>query len=85
MIHWNGISHNRMIKISSIFALGIVVALTPFSGFPMSWKDFIYVVSGAGIVVLSVLIRRELHEVLKRLGSEPARADTFADGAPKAE
>lgn len=56
-----------MIKISTISILGFLIALTPYSGFPMEWKNFIYIFSGLAVAVLAYLIRRELHEVLKRL------------------
>ncbi len=62
------ISQNHMIKISTIFALGILVAIVPYqTGFTSGFKDFIYIVSGVAIAVLSYLIRKELHEVLKHL------------------
>jgi hypothetical protein len=56
-----------MIKISTIFALGILIALVPFSGFSADFKYFLYVVFGLSVSVLSYLIRKELHEVLKHL------------------
>ncbi|MFA6341130.1 MAG: hypothetical protein WCX27_02755 [Candidatus Paceibacterota bacterium] len=72
-----------MIKISTIFGLGILVALTPYLGFPMGGKNFIYIVSGILIVILSFLIRRELHEVLRHLHSDEVKTDTFSENAPK--
>lgn len=78
-----------MVKISSIFALGILVVLIPFSGFPnngqFGFKNCIYILSGALIAVLSLLIRRELHEVLRQLHSEGIETETFSESAPKQE
>jgi len=71
-----------MVKISTIFGLGILVVFTQFLGFPASWKDFIYIVSGLFIAVLSVLIRRELLDVLRRMHAEPVSAETFAESKP---
>jgi len=71
-----------MVKISTIFGLGVLVALTPFLGFPIGGKNFIYIVSGILIVVLSVLIRRELHEVLRHLHTENVSTGTFVDSKP---
>lgn len=73
-----------MIKISTIFALGIVVAIMPFLGFSSAWEEFIYKVSGLAIVVLSLLIRRELHEVLRSLhNSIDKKNDTFSEKSPE--
>jgi len=73
-----------MVKISSIFVLGLFVALMPFSGFPIAWKNTLYILLGLAIVVLSVLIRRELHEVLRRLhDSHEIKTDTFSQNSPQ--
>ncbi len=63
--------------------LGIVTALVPFSGFPLGWKNFLYVASGVVIAVFSALIRKELHEVLRHLHTEPVQTETFAESTPK--
>lgn len=77
-----------MIKISSIFVLGLLVALIPFSGFQNSVdrpvKDTLYIFFGLAIAVLSVLIRRELHEVLRKLhDSHEIKNDTFSQNSPQ--
>jgi len=75
-----------MVKISTIFGLGILVVVTAtgFLGFPIEWKNFIYIVSGILIAVLSVLIRRELEEVVKHLYTTDAvKNDTFSESNPK--
>jgi hypothetical protein len=77
-----------MVKISSIFVLGFLVALIPFSGFPNSSdhpvKNTIYILFGLAIAVLSVLIRRELHEVLKILhDNHEIKTDTFSQNSPQ--
>ena len=59
-----------MIKISSIFVLGLLVALIPYSGFSMEWKNFFYIIFGLSIAVFSILIRRELHEVIRQLHND---------------
>jgi|688.fasta_scaffold1163078_2 hypothetical protein len=71
-----------MIKISTIFVFGILVALVPYSGFPSSTKTFLYVFFGVLIAILSLLIRRELHEVLRVLHGEE-KNDTFSQSEPK--
>jgi hypothetical protein len=73
-----------MIKISSIFVLGLLVALTPYSGFPIEWKNFFYIVFGLAIVIFSILIRRELHEVLRQLHNDSEiKNDTFSQNSPE--
>lgn len=72
-----------MIKISTIFVLGIFIALVQFLGFPLAWKNFLYIVSGLLITTLSILIRKELNEVLKHLHSDVLTTNTFAESTPK--
>lgn len=73
-----------MVKISSIFGLGILVAFTPwFLNFPLFWKNIIYTISGVIVVILSVMIRKELEAVMKHLHSEHIKEDTFTESSPK--
>ena len=73
-----------MVKISSIFVLGFLTALVPFSGFPIAWKNSFYILFGLAVAVLSVLIRRELHEVLRRLhDNQEIKNDTFSQNSPQ--
>lgn len=71
-----------MIKISTIFGLGILIAITPFSGLPIGGKNFIYIVSGLLIVALSMLIRKELHEVLRHMHIGNVSTETFSESKP---
>ena len=45
-----------MISRKSTFFLGIFIFLIPFSGFPMSWKSTLIILSGIILVFLSVKI-----------------------------
>ncbi len=72
-----------MIKISTIFGLGILVIFTQFLGLPIGWKDFIYIFSGLCITVLSMLIRRELLDVLKQMHTGPVNTETFSESKPQ--
>jgi hypothetical protein len=80
-----------MVKISTIFGLGIFIAIIPFTGFPndsgFPMKNFLYVVCGLTITALSVLIRRELEEVVKHLytHNDVIKTDTFSESNPKPE
>ena len=66
-----------MIKISTICGLGAFIILIRYSGLPMDWKNFLYVVSGLSIIILSLLIRKELFEVLRRIHTENVTAETI--------
>ena len=76
-----------MIKISTIFALGIFIALIPFSGFPndstFPVKNILYIISGISVTVLSFLIRKELEEVIKHLHTEVVKTDSFFQSGPQ--
>ena len=72
-----------MVKISTIFGLGVLVALIQYSGFPKGFKDFVYLASGLAIVVLSYLIRKELLKVLRHLHSDHIKTDSFSENSPK--
>ena len=77
---------NFMVKISSISVLGFLLILVPFSGFPLAYKEFIYIVFGAIILTLSLIIRRELHEVLRNLHRDvDIKNDTFSENNPQQE
>ncbi|MFA5933739.1 MAG: hypothetical protein WC795_00735 [Candidatus Paceibacterota bacterium] len=50
-----------MSKERIVFLLGLWVALLalPILGFPRSWKDFFFILSGLGIMCISYLMNRE--------------------------
>ena len=70
-----------MIKISSIFVLGLIIAVIPHSGFSQDTKEWIYIACGLAVAGLSLLIRRELHEVLRSLHGD-VKNDTFSQNSP---
>ena len=77
-----------MIKISSITALGFLIMVVaspyPFIAIPREWKDIILVVCGAGVIVLSLLIRQELHKVIRIVhGIDEYKADTYVENNPQ--
>ena len=73
-----------MVKISTIFCLGLLVAVMQFLGFSADVKNYFYILSGLLIIVLSVLIRKELHEVIKHLHDIHAntKSDAFTENSP---
>jgi hypothetical protein len=78
-----------MIKISTIFALGIFIAVIPFTGLPndaaFPVKNILYIVCGLTVTILSLIIRKELEEVVRHLHTETIKTETFSESAPKVE
>lgn len=78
-----------MVKISTIFALGIFIAIIPFTGLPndaaFPLKNILYVACGLAVTVLSLIIRKELEEVVRHLHTETIKTETFTESAPKVE
>lgn len=75
-----------MIKISSITALGVLTLLTasPFIALPRAWEDYILMAVGLAIIVLSILLRKELHKVIRIVhGVEEVKSDTYVESNPQ--
>ncbi len=67
-----------MSKDIAIILLGFWVAVLPFLGFPNSWDRIMYVVSGIGVVLLMVLLRREIVSYLDTVMKKKA-ADVYME------
>lgn len=75
-----------MKKISSITALGfaILIIASPFIAISRDWKTYILMACGLAIIILSVLIRRELHKVIRHVhGIEDIKPDTYVENNPQ--
>ena len=76
-----------MIKISSITAIGVLILLvaSPFIAISRDWKTYILVACGLAIIILSVMIRKELHKVLKVIHGETLEIikDTYVESNPQ--
>jgi len=75
-----------MIKISSISSLGFLVLLvaSPFISVPRAWKDYLLMLAGLTIVILSILLRKELHKVIRIVhGVEDIKPDTYVENNPQ--
>ena len=73
-----------MFKISSITALGFLTILVSVSNIYRDWKDYILVVVGIAIIILSYLIRQELHKVIRIVhGVEEDKTDTYVENNPQ--
>ena len=49
-----------MNKFNAILVLGILVVLLPFLGFPQAYDNFLFVVLGASVFILTYLLKGEL-------------------------
>ncbi len=58
-----------------LLILGIFMAILPYSGFPYSWKEVIFSLTGLGIVYLSYVMYKESKSGEK----EEAQFDTFLE------
>jgi hypothetical protein len=75
-----------MIKISSITALGVLALLiaSPFIAISRTWKDYLLMLIGLVIVVLSLMLRKELHKVIRIVhGVEEIKSDTYVESNPQ--
>ena len=75
-----------MIKISSITALGVLTLLiaSPFIAISRTWKDYLLMLIGLVIVVLSLMLRKELHKVIRIVhGVEEIKSDTYVESNPQ--
>ena len=76
-----------MKKISSITALGVLVLIIPTSFIAISrtWKDYILMLCGLAIIVLSYLIRKELYKVIRIVHGidDEVKADTYVENNPQ--
>ena len=52
--------YNRAMKRERILLLlGVWVAVLPYLGFPHSWKNVLFTLSGLGLIYLSYILHRE--------------------------
>ncbi|OHA45992.1 MAG: hypothetical protein A2541_00385 [Candidatus Taylorbacteria bacterium RIFOXYD2_FULL_36_9] len=75
-----------MIKISSITGLGLLILLvsSSFVSIFREWKDIILMISGLAIVILSLLIRKELHKVLRIIHDvKEIKSDSYVENNPQ--
>lgn len=75
-----------MKKISSITAIGVLVLLvaSPFIAISRDWKNYILMASGLAITILSLMLRKELHKVIRIVHSaEEIKTDTYVESNPQ--
>ena len=75
-----------MKKISSLTILGVLTLLiaSPYIAVSRVWKDYILMIIGLVIVVLSLSLRKELHKVIRIIhGAEELKSDTYVENNPQ--
>jgi hypothetical protein len=65
-----------MRKERTLFVLGVLVAVLPFSGFPEAWREVFFVIIGLGILCLAYLF---YNEAKKRVLKNTTESRTFID------
>lgn len=69
-----------MTKETWVIILGVVVALTPFLGFPGSWKMFMYVLAGLVISSLALLLQlRKVSENRNSISKNGKQTDVYME------
>jgi hypothetical protein len=64
-----------MRKARILLFLGIWVAILPYLGFPLSWKNVLFTFSGLGLIFLSYVFYREY----KKVGNKKESFDNFSE------
>ena len=64
-----------MRKARILLVLGIWVAVLPYLGFPYSWKNILFTLSGLGLVYLSYILYKEY----KIVETEEKSSDNFSE------
>lgn len=75
-----------MKRISALSALGFIVLLvaSPFIAISRTWKDYVLMICGLLIIVISILLRKELHKVMRIVhGVEEIKPDTYVESNPQ--
>lgn len=75
-----------MKRISTVSILGFLVLLvaSPYVAVSRVWKDYFLMLAGLVILVLSILIRKELHKVVRLVnGAEDIKSDTYVESNPQ--
>jgi len=69
-----------MRKEKTLFIIGLWVALLSFSGFPLLWRNILFVLTGIAIMYLAYLFYLEFKA---RLASAIDHSKTFVDNVEK--
>lgn len=70
-----------MRKERTLLFIGIWVAILPYLGFPNSWRQWLFVISGLAIMYLAYLFRQEAKTRIQaiKLDQDVQTMDSFID------
>ena len=68
-----------MSRESFVFVLGFIVFFTPFLGIPGNWKQIIFIVSGALLMLFGYSLRRNAFLRSIDVGNGERRGDSFVE------
>ncbi len=65
-----------MRKERTLFVIGILVVVLPFSGFPQTWREVFFVIIGLALICLAYLF---YNETKRRVLKNTTESKTFID------
>jgi hypothetical protein len=68
-----------MIKEKTIFAIGIWIIILPYLGFPVFWKNLLFVATGLLITVIATLMYKHKQVLARIISTKDARDTIFDD------
>ncbi|MEK7106515.1 MAG: hypothetical protein AAB895_04145 [Patescibacteria group bacterium] len=71
-----------MRKERTLFILGLWIALLSFSGFPESWREFFFVLTGLAVMYIAYLFYMQAK---KNMPSDESHSKTFVDNIGSGE
>ncbi len=71
-----------MRKERTLFILGVWVAILPFLGFPNSWRQVLYIITGFALLYLAYLF---YIQAKARIPKDPATSRAFVDNIGSGE
>jgi hypothetical protein len=68
-----------MSKGTFLFIIGMLLIVVPYLGVPSAWKDYLYVLLGAVILLVGYAIRRTQYFIEIDRGNGERGGDTFVE------
>jgi membrane protein implicated in regulation of membrane protease activity len=69
-----------MRKERTLLILGVLVAIIPFSGFPMLWRSIFFVIIGGALIYLAYLFYMEAKARISKDNRSKAFVDNIGSG-----
>ena len=72
-----------MSKETAVFVLGFITFFVPYLGFPVEYKKWVLIISGALLMVIGYTLRRQAFLKSLEQKNGERRADVFVESAPQ--